>query len=145
MFNIFKKTKAIEEYNNKFEIELTASVLAYEVARSDGEIDHDEQVLLLKEIKKISNKANKDEHDIFNLIEVYSKNSVSFYEFIEDINKEFSKEDKISLIRFLWDVAYADSKLNIYEERLIRRVADLIKIKDMEVLKLKDRAKKKIY
>ena len=41
----------------------------------------------------------------------------------------------------MWNVAYADSKLDIEEERLIRRVADLIKIKDIEVLKLKDNAK----
>ena len=142
MFNIFKKTKEVEEINDRFEIELTASVLAYEVARSDGEIDYDEQALLLEEIKKISKKVNKNENEILKLIEVYSKNSVSFYEFIEDINKEFTNEDKKSLISFLWDIAYADSKLNIDEERLIRRIADLIKVKDIEVLKLKDRAKK---
>ena len=32
--------------------------------------------------------------------------------------------------------------LDVDEERLIRRIADLIRIKDIEVLKLKDRAKK---
>ena len=72
---------------------------------------------------------------------MYSNDSVSFYEFIEDINKHFTKEDKILLISFLWDVAYADSNLDVDEERLIRRIADLIRIKDMDVLKLKDRAK----
>ena len=69
-------------------------------------------------------------------------NSVSFHEFIEDINTEYTKDQKIDLLRFMWDVAYADTKLDIEEERLIRRVADLIKIKDIEVLKLKDNAKK---
>ena len=83
----------------------------------------------------------KDEKDILKLIETYSNDSVSFYEFIEDINKHFTKEDKILLISFLWDVAYADSNLDVDEERLIRRIADLIRIKDMDVLKLKDRAK----
>ena len=58
-----------------------------------------------------------------------------------DINNDFSKEEKLSLISFLWDVAYADSKLDVDEERLIRRIADLIRIKDIEVLKLKDKAK----
>ena len=37
--------------------------------------------------------------------------------------------------------AYADGKLDVDEERLVRRVADLIKIKDIEVLKLKNDAK----
>ena len=142
MFSIFKKTKKLEEKESEFEIELTASILAYEIARSDGDITEDEKTLLLKEVKKISQKVGKDEEDILKLIETYSNDSVSFYEFIEDINKYFSKEDKISLIGFLWDVAYADSNLDVDEERLIRRIADLIRIKDMDVLKLKDQAKK---
>lgn len=142
MFSIFKKKVKLEEKQSEFEIELTASILAYEIARSDGDITEDEKTLLLTEVRKISQKVGKDEEDILKLIENYSNDSVSFYEFIEDINKYFSKEDKNSLISFLWDVAYADSNLDVNEERLIRRIADLIRVKDMNVLKLKDRAKK---
>ena len=40
-------------------------------------------------------------------------------------------------------MAYADKILEVSEERLIRRIADLIKIKDIEVLKIKDTSKKK--
>jgi uncharacterized tellurite resistance protein B-like protein len=40
-------------------------------------------------------------------------------------------------------VAYADKILEVSEERLIRRIADLIKIKDIEVLKIKDSSKNK--
>ena len=141
MFSIFKKKVQPEENINNFEIELTAAVLAYEIARSDGEITNDEEILLLDEIKKISKKIGKDETKILDLIEVYSNDTVSFYEFIQDINEFFSIENKLSLISFLWDVAYADSNLDVDEERLIRRIADLINIKDIEVLKLKDKAK----
>ena len=142
MFSIFKKKSKPEEKINNFEIELTAAVLAYEIARSDGDITKDEEILLIDEIKKISNKIGKDEKEILKLIQVYSNDSVSFYEFIQDINEHFSIENKISLIGFLWDVAYADSNLDVDEERLIRRIADLIKIKDIQVLKLKDKARK---
>jgi uncharacterized tellurite resistance protein B-like protein len=45
------------------------------------------------------------------------------------------------MIEFLWDIAYADGLLEVDEERLIRRVANMILIKDFEVLKLKDKAK----
>ena len=142
MLNLFKKKIPEKELTIPvFEVELIGSVLAYEIARSDGEISDDEAALLLGEIKKISEKVGKDEKDILKLIETYSNDSISFYEFIEDINKHFTKEDKILLISFLWDVAYADSRLDVDEERLIRRIADLIRIKDMDVLKLKDRAK----
>ena len=143
MFNFFKKkNQPVEETKNNFEVELTASILAYEIARSDGDISESELSLLYDEIKKIGAKVGKKEDKILEIIEEYSKNSVSFYEFIDDINKDYSKEDKLSLIQFLYDVAYADKILEVSEERLIRRIADLIKIKDIEVLKIKDISKK---
>ena len=145
MFSFFKKKKIDEvESKENFELELTAAVLAYEIARSDGEISESELEVLLSEIKKIALNVGKTEQDILNIIEEYSKNSISFHEFIEDINKDFTKEDKLSLIKFLWDVAYADTILEVNEERLIRRIADLINIKDLEVLKLKDQSKSEI-
>ena len=144
MFNFFKKkTNHIENKKSNFEVELTASILAYEIARSDGDISESELSLLYDEIKKISAKVGKKEEKILEIIEEYSRNSVSFYEFISDINKDYSKEDKLSLIQFLFDVAYADKILEVSEERLIRRIADLIKIKDIEVLKIKDISKNK--
>ncbi|MDA8862079.1 TerB family tellurite resistance protein [Gammaproteobacteria bacterium] len=143
MLNIFKKNKIQQDAQQKpeFEIELIGAVLAYEIARSDGDISDSELSLLIEETKKIALEVNKTDEEILSIIETYSKNSVSFHEFIADINNDFSKEEKLSLISFLWDVAYADSKLDVDEERLIRRIADLIRIKDVEVLKLKDKAK----
>jgi len=142
MFNFFKKKKPeIKENKNDFDIELTASILAYEIARSDGDISEPELAILLDEIKKISTKVGKEPKKVLEIIEDYSKNSVSFYEFIDDINKDYSKDNKLSLIRFLYDVAFADKILEVNEERLIRRIADMIKIKDIEVLKIKDASK----
>ena len=140
MFSFFKKKETNDQKVEQasFDLELTAAVLAYEIARSDGEISNDELSVLMQEVEKISAKVGKDKLEILSLVEEHSKNSVSFHEFIEDINKNYSKDKKISLLKFMWKTAYADGKLDVDEERLVRRVADLIKIKDIEVLKLKD-------
>ena len=143
MFNFFKKTKKDNKKTESpsFELELTASVLAYEIARSDGKISAEELSTLMEEIEKISEKVGKDKFEILKTVELYSKDSVSFHEFIEDINDNYTKNEKISLIDFMWRTAYADGMLDTDEERLVRRVADLINIKDVEVLKLKDKSK----
>ena len=139
MFNLFKKKKILpEDKEINFEIELTASMLAYEIARSDGEVSYEELSILMGEVEKIAVKVGKDKEEILKKIKTYSKDSVSFYDFVKDINKDYTKEDKLNLLKLMWKVAYADGKLDIDEERLIRRMADLIKIKDIEVLKLKD-------
>ena len=144
MFSFFKKNdseNSIENKNVSFEIELTAAVLAYEIARIDGEVTDAELQVLIEEIKLISKKVNKNEEEILKIIEIYSKDSTSFYEFVEDINEYYTKDEKLSLLSFMWKIAYADGSLEVNEEKLIRRLADLIRIKDLDVLKLKDIAK----
>lgn len=143
MFNFFKSKKVVElNTNTELELELTALVLAYEVARSDGDISDSELSVLLQEIKKIAPSVNKDEGTILKILEQFSSESISFHEFIEDINKNFPKNRKLMLISFLWKMAYADSLLDVDEERLIRRIADLIHIKNLDVLRIKDSVKK---
>ena len=134
MFNFFKKNNKNKIADKpSFELELTAAVLAYEIARSDGDVSNDELSVLMGEIEKIAIKVNRDKNEILKIVEIYSRDSVSFHEFIEDINKNYTKENKISLLKLMWQTAYADGKLDIDEEKLIRRVANLIKIKDIEL------------
>tara|TARA_X000000950_G_scaffold259566_1_gene328046 strand:- start:571 stop:1005 length:435 start_codon:yes stop_codon:yes gene_type:complete len=142
MFNFLKKKKVpVVENNSNIEIELTASLLAYEIARGDGDVSESELSIILNEIKKITSKVGKSEQEILKIIQDFSSDSISFHEFIEDINKDYSKEDKLALLNFLWSVAYADSVLEVNEERLIRRIADLIHLKDIDVLKIKDKVR----
>jgi len=142
MFNFLKKKKVpVVENNSNIEIELTASLLAYEIARGDGYVSESELSIILNEIKKITSKVGKSEQEILKIIQDFSSDSISFHEFIEDINKDYSKEDKLALLNFLWSVAYADSVLEVNEERLIRRIADLIHLKDIDVLKIKDKVR----
>ena len=142
MFNFLKKKKVpVVKNNSNIDIELTASLLAYEIARGDGDVSESELSIILNEIKKITAKVSKSEQEILKIIQDFSSDSISFHEFIEDINKDYSKEDKLALIDFLWSVAYADTVLEVNEERLIRRIADLIHLKDMDVLKIKDKVK----
>ena len=143
MFNFFKKdasNKATEQ-EFSFNIELIAYALAYEIANADGNIDENELSRIKKGLEQIALKNNEPIEDLMLTIENHSKDSVSFYEFIEDINLNFNKEQKYALISLLWETAYADNVLEVNEERLIRRIADLIRIKDSQVLRLKDKAK----
>ena len=140
MFNFFKKNTSSQdlEQDSSFDIELVAYALAYEVAIADGAIDNDELARIKLGLENISIKLSQSTEELFQVIEEHTQNSVSFYEFVEDINSNFNKEQKLALIKLLWETAYADNVLEVNEERLIRRIADLIRIKSSLVLKLKE-------
>ena len=143
MLNFFKR---IEEDNSEkqkyeFDIELVGCALAYEVAKADGNINLDELAKIKIEITKRSNILGLDSEEVLKTIEIQSNESVSFNDFINQINDNFLQDQKLEMVEFLWQTAYADNVLDVDEERLIRRIADMIRIKDMQVLKLKHQAK----
>lgn len=142
MFNFFKKNDSnLDDKKFVFDPELIGCALAYEVAVSDGEIDDSELLKIKSEILKKSEQLSLNPDEVFKTIEHHNQESVSFNDFINQINDNFLHEQKIQMIEFLWQTAYADNVLNVDEERLIRRIAGMIRIKDMKVLKLKDQAK----
>ena len=143
MFNFFKKKK-VEEPANKYskeEVLLVSASLAYEVAKSDGDIGETELDKIKDQLEDVKRHVNMEATELFSKIENKSDESVSFYDLVKLVNESFTRDQKHMLIRFLWDVAYADNVLEADEERLIRRIADLLAIKDVKVLRLKDDAK----
>ena len=143
MFNFFRKDDNgdSKEIEFDFNIELIGCALAYEIAISDGKIDSSELDKIKNEITVKSKALNLAPEEVFATIKNHSEESVSFNDFINQINENFSHDQKLEMISFLWRTAYADNVLEVDEERLIRRIADMIRIKDMQVLKLKDQAK----
>ena len=143
MFNFFKKVKVEDNEVARFDfdLELIGCALAYEIAISDGKIDSSELDKIKNEITIKSKALNLVPEEVFATIKNHSEESVSFNDFINQINENFSQDQKLEMISFLWHTAYADNVLDVDEERLIRRIADMISIKDMQVLKLKHQAK----
>jgi len=146
MFNFFKKVPVNNSKADtavEFNFELVGCALAYEVAKADGAIDVNELNKIKTEVENKSNELGLNSEEVLLTIEKQSNESISFNDFINQINGNFSQDQKIQMIEFLWQTAYADNILDVDEERLIRRIADMIRIKDMKVLKLKDQAKNK--
>jgi uncharacterized tellurite resistance protein B-like protein len=146
MFNFFKKVPVNNSKADtavEFNFELVGCALAYEVAKADGAIDVNELNKIKTEVENKSNELGLNSEEVLLTIEKQSNESISFNDFINQINDNFSQDQKIQMIEFLWQTAYADNILDVDEERLIRRIADMIRIKDMKVLKLKDQVKNK--
>ena len=51
------------------------------------------------------------------------KNATDYYQFASLINKNYNQEQKITLIKYLWEIAFIDGHLDEYEEYLVRKVS----------------------
>ena len=139
MFSFFKKKKEKEEKPKN--LKLIALCLAFEVANADNDIDVREMDLILQKIKESIDVSVLSEKEIFDVIQEESQKRVSFYDIISDINKSLDKKEKIGVLKMLWEIAYADKVLDIDEERIIRRSAEMLGIKPSIVLQTKEEFK----
>lgn len=139
MFSFFKKKE--KEKEKPKNLKLIALCLVYEVANADNDIDVRERDLILEKIKESIDVSVLTEKEIFNVIQEESEKRVSFYDIINDINQNLDKKEKIDVLRMLWEIAYADKVLDVDEERIIRRSAEMLGIKPSIVLKTKEEFK----
>jgi uncharacterized tellurite resistance protein B-like protein len=139
MFSFFKKKE--EKKEKPKNLKLIALCLAYEVANADNDIDIREKDLILEKIKESVDVSVLTEKEIFDVIQEESQKRVSFYDIIHDINKNLDKKEKVDVLKMLWEIAYADKVLDVDEERIIRRSAEMLGIKPSIVLQTKEEFK----
>ncbi len=124
--NLFQKKQSLEVINtHEADVALR---LMFEIAISDGTLDSSELKLIKKRADKFASKDIKASTIVKKIIDE-TRESVSFYPSIKKINDSYSGEEKIELLKVLWELVTADSVVDAYEENLYFKIADLIKIK----------------
>jgi len=141
--NIFTNDdKANHQIKNK-EIDILSGLMI-EAANTDGRITQEELnkisfslINVFKEDPKIVEESLTKAFD-------NKDNSKSLYFYTSKLNKTFSDEKKIILIEVLWEVILSDDEVHDFETNLIRRLAGLLYISDVECGNAKIRASQKV-
>ena len=105
---------------------LAAAALLLEVSRADFDIQEEELIAIASALQKRFNFTKAEVQNLINLASVEQENHISMHPFIRIINERCTPEEKKMLLQDLWHIAYADNKLDKYEEYQIRKIADLL-------------------
>ena len=113
-------------------LQLAAATLLVEAASMDDHFDARERQRVTELIRW---RFKVDEAEAAILIDEAEKeaaDSVQLYGVTATIREAFSKEERVQLVEMLWDVAYADGELDDLEANLLRRVAGLLYVSDID-------------
>ena len=141
--NIFSGDQSINLEDNNNEIDILSGLMI-EAANTDGKITQEE---LNKISHSLINTFKEDPKIVEeSLTKAYENkdNSKSLYFYTSKLNKSYSDEKKIKLIEVLWEVILSDNEIHDFETNLIRRLAGLMYISDVECGNAKIRAGKKV-
>ena len=144
MFNrlrdFFSAEPATNDEDPEAALHLAAAMLLIEVAKTDHELDDEELVRIKDVLARHWGLGEQDLNDLLAVAQDSSDASVSLHRHIDLINRNFSPQRKVALVRGLWEVACADQAIHHHEEALIRRLADLIHVSHRDFIRTKHRA-----
>ena len=147
MLRSLKKLFENSEVSNAIDSNNDLAVLVglmIEAANTDGNISQEE---LDKISYSLINTFNEDQAVVENILNNSLKNkdsSRSLYYYTSKINKIFSDDKKLLLIETLWEIILSDNKIHDFESSLIRRLAGLLYISDVNCGNAKIRAQRKL-
>ncbi len=123
-------------------IPLAAAVLLLEVAHTDGEFHQAEQDLLGTLLKAHFSVSEDSLDELLELADEARASSHDLHQFTREINKAFSQPEKEQIIEAVWQLVYADGRLDHYEEALMRQLGSLIGLSHRQLIEAKLRVAK---
>lgn len=116
---------------------MAVAVLLLEIARADFDVGSSEH----RTVRDLLGRHfGLDRADLDALLERAGRelrDAVSLHGFVDTLNGQLGYEERQQLIRMIWQVAYADGRLDPQEEHLVRRLADLLHVPHKDFIREK--------
>ena len=141
--NILNNQNSQENSNDNKDLELLCGLMI-ETAYTDGKIDAIELNKIKLSLTEIFSEDPKEVDLVLKKAEENKNNSKSLYYYTSFINKNFDKKKKILLIETLWEIVLSDGEVHDFESSIIRRLAGLLYISDIDSGNAKKKALNKI-
>ena len=115
-----------ESLDREQALRLATVALLMEVARADFGTSDEERQVILRIIERYYAVSASRALEIAEAAETHANDMTSLYPMTRLITSECSLEERIEIIRLLWEVTFADGHVDKHEEHLVRKVADLL-------------------
>ena len=118
-------------------VRLATAILMIDVARADHDFDESENDLLLRLIEDHFDLTPEEAAELANTAGDEAEDLVSLHRFTQRLNEELDESEKSGVVELLWRVAYADGRLNKFENSLVLKISDLLYVNRARVMRLK--------
>ncbi len=118
---------------------LAAAALLIHVMTIDGqekEQEHDKLRAVLRQ------QFDLDDKQIDALIEAATaadREAIDLYRFTSQLNRSLDEAGRLRIVEMMWQIVYADGKINEFEDNVVWRAADLLHISSRDRIEMRRR------
>jgi uncharacterized tellurite resistance protein B-like protein len=117
--------------------QLALASLLVEMAQADFDEAEEEHAAIVDLLEQHFELSHREAQALVDRARNSNDSAVCLFDFTRALHQALDAEQRLAVIRLLWQVALADSKLDKYEDYLVRKVADLLYVPDSDVIRIK--------
>ena len=121
-------------------LQVAVAALLHEARRADYHPGDDEYAVARAALAEMFGLSGEQCDAVLGEGRARAEQLTSFYAPVSVIKRDFSLEARIRLVEHLWRVAYANGKLDPYEDHYVRKIAHLLYVPNTECMLARGRA-----
>ena len=122
----------------------TLAGLLIEAAMADGVLDQDERASISHALTSQLDLSEKEVATIIDSAIVAHEDRIEIHSLVRTIRSEADAEDRIAIMEMAWMVVLADGQMHEYEAQLMRRLAGLLFVEDVDSGRAAKRARERL-
>ena len=122
----------------------TLAGLLIEAAMADGVLDQDERASISHALTSQLDLSDEEVASIIGKAVIAHKNRIEIHSLVRAIRSETDAEDRIAIMEMAWMVVLADGQMHEYEAQLMRRLAGLLFVEDVDSGRAAKRARARL-
>ena len=136
------KDEAADAEGHEAALRMATAVLMLEVAGADHVFDESEFERVLRLMEVHFKLTPEQAAELVNSAEDKAEELVSVHDFTQLLHENLDETDKAQIVSLLWQIAYADGRLDKYEDALVLKISDLLYVSRGRVMRLKHDAER---
>ncbi len=133
---------ASAEQDDRHRLQLATAALLIEMAQEDNTRHSVEFQAIHEGIREVFQLDTDETTELIELADREAHEATDHFEFTNLINEHFDYRQKCQVVELLWRVCLADQEMDRYEEKLARKIADLMHVEHKDYINAKLRVQR---
>ncbi len=116
---------------------IAVCALLLEMAKIDETFTTAEMSQIISILKEKYGLLTEDTDALISAAEQELDGSIDYWQFARLINDNYSTEEKIDIIEMLWRIVFVDGNMDKYENHLMHKLADLLRLTHQQLIDAK--------
>jgi uncharacterized tellurite resistance protein B-like protein len=138
---LFKSKRRVNTEPLESDVKLATARLMLEVVKADGHVDKIEIITMTELLRHQFNLHQEDLNSLFALISKSRPDEDGLTKITRTICETWGNAKRMKLLENLWLVALADQTIDKDENNLVRKLAGLLCLNEMQIFQTQENAK----